>query len=33
MNPEFINGPVNYIKLKGTIDNVEKEIYIFVDKH
>lgn len=33
MNPEFINGPVNYIKLNGTIDNVGKEIHIFVDKH
>jgi len=33
MNPKFINGPVNYIKLNGTIGNIEKEIHIFVDKH
>ena len=32
MNPEFINGPVNYIKLSGTIANSEKEIHIFVDR-
>lgn len=32
MNPEFINGLVNYIKLNGTIGNIEKEIHIFVDR-
>lgn len=33
MNPKFVNGPVNYIKLNGTITNIEKEIHIFIDKH
>ena len=33
MNPEFINGPTNYAKLKGIINGVEKEIHIFFDKH
>ena len=33
MNPEFINGPTNYAKIKGIINNVEKEIHIFFDKH
>jgi hypothetical protein len=33
MNPEFINGPTNYVKLNGSINNVEKEIHIFFDKH
>lgn len=33
MYPEFINGPVNYIKLNGTIVNIEKETHIFVDKY
>lgn len=33
MNPEFINGPVNYVKLNGTINGIEKVIHIFVDKH
>jgi len=30
---QFINGPVNYIKLSGTINNIQKNITIFIDKH
>lgn len=33
MNPEFINGPINYVKLKGTVDGNEKIIHLFFDKH
>ena len=33
MKPEFINGPINYAKLKGIINGIEKEIHIFFDKH
>ena len=33
MNPKFINGPTNFAQLKGYIDGIEKEIYIFFDKH
>ena len=29
----FINGPVNYIQLNGTINNINKNITIFLDKH
>ena len=25
--PQFINGPTNFIQLKGTINNIEKNIY------
>jgi hypothetical protein len=31
--PEFINGPTNYVYLKGTINDVEKDIYLFMDYH
>jgi len=30
---KFINGPVNYIQLNGTINNINKNITIFLDKH
>lgn len=33
MQPEFINGPTNYAILKGTINGIEKNIYLFFDKH
>jgi len=29
----FINGPVNYIQLNGTINNINKNITIFMDTH
>lgn len=29
----YINGPVNYIKLSGKINNSDKIIYIFMDSH
>ena len=28
-----INGPINYACLKGTINGIEKKIYLFMDKH
>lgn len=31
--PEFINGPVNYVQLTGTINNIQKNITIFMDIH
>lgn len=33
MKPEFINGPTNYAYLKGNINGIEKDIYLFFDKH
>ncbi len=30
---EFINGPVNYVELKGSINGIDKTIHIFMDKH
>lgn len=33
MNPEFINGPTNYVKMCGVVDGCEKEIHLFFDKH
>ena len=30
---QYINGPVNYIQLSGTINNIHKNITIFLDKH
>ena len=29
----YINGPINYIKLQGQINNITKDIFIFIDKH
>jgi len=31
--PQYINGPVNYIQLNGTINNINKNITIFLDTH
>ena len=31
--PEFINGPINYAYLKGEINGIEKNIYLFMDQH
>jgi hypothetical protein len=31
--PKFINGPVNYVQLNGNINNIDKKITIFLDKH
>lgn len=31
--PEFINGPTNFAHLKGIINGIEKDIYLFFDKH
>ena len=32
MNPEFINGPVNYKKLSGTDANIEKKFtYLLIN--
>lgn len=33
MEPEYINGPTNYTHLQGTINGIEKNIYLFFDKH
>lgn len=33
MEPEYINGPTNYAHLQGTINGIEKNIYLFFDKH
>ena len=33
MKPEFINGPTNFACLNGTFAGVQKEIYVFFDKH
>ncbi len=33
MYPEFINGPTNFAHLQGSINLIEKDIYIFFDKH
>ena len=30
---EFINGPTNFCHLRGSINNVEKNIYFFMDSH
>jgi ACT domain-containing protein len=31
--PKFINGPTNYAHLKGMINGVEKNVYLFMDTH
>jgi len=31
--PKFISGPVNYIKLIGSINGIQKIIYILMDVH
>jgi hypothetical protein len=31
--PQFINGPVNYVQLEGNINNIQKNITIFMDVH
>jgi len=31
--PSYINGPVNYVQLNGKINNIQKNITIFLDKH
>ena len=31
--PKYINGPVNYVQLIGNINNIQKKITIFLDKH
>jgi hypothetical protein len=33
MNPEFINGPTNYVRLEGDTNGIKKEIHIFFEKH
>lgn len=33
MEPEYINGPINYAHLQGSINGIEKNIYLFFDKH
>ena len=30
---EYINGPTNFAHLRGSIDNVDKNIYFFMDSH
>ena len=30
---QFINGPTNYAHLKGKINGIEKNIYLFMDTH
>jgi hypothetical protein len=31
--PKYINGPINYAYLKGNINGIEKNIYLFMDIH
>ena len=31
--PQYINGPFNYIQLTGNINNIPKNITIFMDVH
>lgn len=31
--PKYINGPINYVYLKGNINGINKNIYLFMDKH
>jgi hypothetical protein len=31
--PEYINGPTNYAHLNGKINGIEKNIFLFFDKH
>jgi len=31
--PQFINGPVNFVQLEGNINNIQKNITIFMDVH
>ena len=31
--PKFINGPVNYAHLRGKINGIQKNIYLFMDTH
>lgn len=31
--PTLINGPINVVRMKGIVENVEKIIYIFMDIH
>ena len=31
--PQFINGPVNFVQLVGNINNIQKNITIFMDVH
>lgn len=31
--PQFINGPANFAHLKGTINGIDKDIYLFMDYH
>jgi len=28
-----INGPINVVRMEGTINNIKKVIYLFIDKH
>jgi len=30
---KFINGPTNFVYLKGKINNIDKDIYLFFDNH
>jgi hypothetical protein len=30
---KYINGPINYAKLRGNINGVEKTVHLFMDKH
>ena len=31
--PKYINGPTNYVQLKGKINGYEKNIFLFMDRH
>ena len=33
MEPDYINGPINYAHLQGNMNGIEKNIYLFFDKH
>ena len=30
---EYINGPINFAHLRGSINGIDKNIYFFMDKH
>src|SRR5271154_4306564 len=32
-NIKQVNGPINVVRLEGTVDNIKKVIYVFMDMH
>ena len=33
MKSTFVSGPLNCIRIEGTINSIKKVLYIFMDKH